>query len=136
MPDLVIKPPGIIVYDGRCGLCSSSNRRFSKWTGNLGFTSLPYQHPEVQKIWPGNDPTNFSELAILVPPKNSAEMIRIIRGFDAILYALKQSKLFRPLAWIGQLPGVHWLGCRSYRIIAKRRYRISQVCRLRADISE
>ena len=126
--------PGIIIYDGTCGVCSTTRRRFDHYLSRVGFETVPSQDAKVKPMLPPDFVGEPSEVLVLIPDSSTATGHRLIGGIDATFYIASHFWFLKPLVWIGKLPGFHWVADRFYKAIAKRRYQISRVCRLRPDI--
>ena len=133
----IASSPGIIIYDGTCGMCSAATRKFHRLFANRRFEVLPSQDEKVKTFLPADFVGAPSEILVLIPDSSveaSSKVYRLTGGIDATLYIAGQFPLIIPLVWILKLPGFHWLADRFYKAIAKRRYQISRVCRLEPNI--
>jgi predicted DCC family thiol-disulfide oxidoreductase YuxK len=110
---------GWLLYDGRCGLCSTGARRSQALLRHLGLRLAPLL---------STGRSTSQELLLLTRDG------RALGGIDAYLYVADQLWWARPLARLGRLPPIHRALCRAYRWIAAHRLRISSVCHLRPDL--
>ena len=115
---------GKLFYDASCGLCTAGARRWDKLALRAGFEFVPLQSDAAVSLLhlaPGEIP---SEL------KLATTDARILGGIDAILHVARHFWWAWPLWLLGHTPGIHAMLKAIYRLIARRRHRISAACRL------
>lgn len=108
--------PGILAFDGRCGMCTRAVNRLARWdrTGQLRIE--PFQTPEIAELLRSTD-GQFSESAWWLD--SSGEIVAGAHAMNAALSAALGTRL--PL-WIYRTPGVGWLQNVVYRWVATHRY--------------
>jgi alginate O-acetyltransferase complex protein AlgI len=114
-PNAAVTPSGWIFYDGECRYCIAAAKKSAQIFGRRGFTFLPLQTPWVQRrlgLVPGQP---LKEMRVLTSDG------RDFAGADAVLFLARQVWWLRPLAVVGQLPGMHASVDAAYRWIAARR---------------
>jgi predicted DCC family thiol-disulfide oxidoreductase YuxK len=115
LPDAAVMPRGWIFYDGECRYCIAAAKKSAQIFGRRGFTFLPLQTPWVQRpldLVPGQP---LKEMRVLTSDG------RDFGGADALLFLARQVWWLRPLAFAGQLRGIHGAVDAAYRWIAARR---------------
>ena len=112
------KAHGILIYDGHCGFCLESIKRLQAL--DL-FEWIQLRDFQTER--------GLSELhAELTPERCRSEMIliepggRLTGGFDAFRRLSVRLPLLRLLSPLLYIPGVAWVGRRTYRWIADHRY--------------
>jgi predicted DCC family thiol-disulfide oxidoreductase YuxK len=115
--------PGTVFYDGECGFCRASLRRFSAPFKRAGFEFVPYQENT-----PGTHPFAPEEFEREMKLKRGDG--RWFGGADAWLEMCAQVFWLRPLNWIGRLPGIHQCLHWGYRRIAANRHCLGGRCEL------
>ena len=109
---------GVLLYDGQCGFCLESVKRFRVldlfgWLDPLDF----HRQPDLAKFHPTLTPQRCRSEMILLEPNG-----KLSGGFDA--FARMTRRL--PLLWVFwplvHLPGAAWIGTRLYRWVATHRY--------------
>ena len=112
------KPPlsqrPVLLYDASCPFCRKNVRRLVRLTGNR-VDAAPAKEVLGDNAAPG-------EIKLLLPDG------QLLGGADAILTALAQRPIWRPLATIGRLPVIRLLPNAAYRWVAKRRHKLGQAC--------
>lgn len=116
---------GTIYYDATCGLCTTAHTRFGRALQRAGFTQTPLQDESARRT------LGLKEGE--VPPEMKVRLAdgTVLGGVNALLAVSRYVWWSWPLWLIGRVPGVAWLLRFPYRLVARNRYRISQVCRLR-----
>ena len=125
LPDQLPSPqhrPGteVIVYDGHCTFCTAQVRRLARWDrrGRLSFLSL--HDPEVAARYPDLSHNALMQDMYLIDTRG-----RRYRGAEAFRYLSRRIKRLWLLAPLMHIPGSLPLWQRVYRMIARRRYKIS-----------
>jgi len=116
--------PGTVFYDGECGFCRASLRRFSGPFRRVGFKFVPYQEAVAADTHP-------------LPPEEFEREMKLRRGdgrwfggADAWLEMCARVGWLRPLGWLGGLPGIHQLLHWGYHRIAANRHCLGGRCGL------
>ncbi len=115
---------GTIYFDGSCGLCTASVRRFQRIVIPRGFAFVPLQDPGVAELLglsPGEIP---DEIKLRTRDRD------ILSGADALVYVAGKIWWAWPVWAISFLPGAMWVMRGLYRRLASNRRRISGACRL------
>jgi predicted DCC family thiol-disulfide oxidoreductase YuxK len=123
----------VVIYDGHCGICTAQIERLARWDGGgrLAFVSL--HDPVVAQRWPELSREQLMADMYVVDRRGrkhrGAAAIRHLSGRLPRLWWL-----WLPLHLPFSLPLWQWL----YRLVANRRYKLSQAlcddgaCRLHA----
>jgi predicted DCC family thiol-disulfide oxidoreductase YuxK len=118
-----------ILFDGRCGLCTSSIKWVSRldWLDRFASRDL-IQWEEIARDFPSLEHQKAVEEMHLVMPDG-----RVLTGF----YAFRKIARHLPVAWLIWpflfVPGVPFVGAKIYRFIARRRLRHDAACELHAQ---
>jgi predicted DCC family thiol-disulfide oxidoreductase YuxK len=118
---------GTIFYDATCGLCTAARTRFGRAARRAGFTQTPMQDPVAQSALGLSDGEMPTEMKVQLADGT------VLGGVDALLAVCRHIAWAWPAWAISRVPGVAWLLRCPYRLIARNRYRISQVCKLRPE---
>lgn len=113
---------GWVVYDGACGMCRGSIKRFEEALKHRGFAIVPSQTPWVQARLGLGDKMRPREMRVLTAQGE------IFGGSDAVLHLCRFFWWARPLRLLHRLPGMDRVFKRMYRWVADNRYRISDAC--------
>lgn len=107
----------IVLYDGRCGLCSATLivLRMCDWLHRLTF--VDYHDPAMRALYAPKVPLSTLHSAIHVRIKDGT----LLRGFFACRSLCLLLPPLWPLVLIAWLPGMAWIGSRVYESIAHRR---------------
>jgi predicted DCC family thiol-disulfide oxidoreductase YuxK len=116
---------GWVLYDGDCPLCSRTVRRFGQLLRARGLQPEPLQSPWVARQLGLSPEQLLVEMRLLLPDG------RLYSGGDAILQIARRYWWAWPLYLLGHVPGVKPLLRVLYRLIARNRYCISNVCGLK-----
>lgn len=113
-------------YDGQCGLCRAGVRRLLRldWLGRL-------EAVDYTQLQPAQRPVEEDAFARGMPLHTSDG--RLLLGFPAVRYALRQTPVGWLVGWLLYIPGVSHLARWSYDAFALRRPRrggASTACRL------
>ncbi len=123
-------PHDVLAYDGQCGFCSTSARRWRRLLGRINVETAPVQLPEVRHALG------------LQEGETAGEMVLICRdgqrfgGIDAYTELLSRFRWLRPLAIILRWPVFDELARALYRFIAAHRHQFSRWLNLKPDITE
>jgi predicted DCC family thiol-disulfide oxidoreductase YuxK len=128
-------PHPVLLYDGVCGLCNRLVQFILRRDRNAIFRFASLQSALAARILTrhGANPTHLDTVYVVVNPELPDEYL--LSRSDAVLFVLKQLKVFRPLATSLQLFPKP-LGNAAYNTIARRRYQIfgrSKTCILPRD---
>ncbi len=109
------KPKIEVYYDGTCPMCSvfaetlqdsSQGQKFANQDVTEG--KLP-EGASFDDVW--------KEMYVI---ENGTQY----RGADAVLRIMREYPLWRPVAWLGSLPGINWCAHCVYKVVAANRHRI------------
>lgn len=114
----VAERPLKVFYDGACGFCGRSRRFFTPfdWFGATEW--VDHTRPETAARFPQTGALKEAKALQVLDIRNG----RIEAGFDAVRRLGLATPLFWPLAVLGYLPGVPWVGRKVYRFIADNRH--------------
>ncbi len=115
-----------IYYDGSCPLCTVF--------ADTVATSSKSESVVLKDITKDPLPADFSPDAVQkeihVVGKNGV----VYKNADAILEVLSQYPLWRPIVWLGRLPGIRALLPYGYNALARNRHAISRLLRIHPTI--
>lgn len=127
-PQLHAGVHGTIFFDASCGMCSIAARRMQWLIGGRGFAFLPLQTPGVaEELHLGPNDADW-EIKLMMPNHE------VLGGADALLAIARQIWWAYPIWLISLIPGVMPLMRFFYRMVARNRRRISQVCHLQSEM--
>jgi len=104
-------------YDGDCGLCRGSVRRWRRVFERRGFVFVPLQDPWLRARLGLADVLPLGEMKLLFADG------RIAGGMDAIAALCRAVWWLAPSGWLVSLPGLIQLARLVYRGLAQRRHR-------------
>jgi predicted DCC family thiol-disulfide oxidoreductase YuxK len=120
------RSPGTVFYDGECGFCHASLRRFGGPFRRAGFVFTPCQEA-------------LASGTVDLPPEEFANEMKLRRcdgrwfgGAEAWLEMCASVGWLRPVAWLGRWPGILHLLRWTYRRIAANRHGLGGRCPLPA----
>lgn len=119
-----MKSRGTIFYDASCGLCSTARTRFGRAAQRAGFSQTALQDESAQKL------LGLKEGELPTEVKVQLADGTVLGGVDALLAVSRHVWWAWPLWLVSRVPGVTWLLRFPYRVVARNRYKISQVCKL------
>lgn len=131
MPDPTPSIPllvGWVLYDGTCGFCSQFVPRWSATFTRLGLVAVPLQEPWVAERARVPPEELMRDVCILIADGT------LIRGADAYRWVLRRRWWGLPFWLLAAIPPTRWLFDLGYRVFARNRHRVSQVCRLRPAV--
>jgi len=102
----------IIYFDGSCGMCTASAKRFERIVSSRGFRFEPFEGPAPDEM------------------KLRTRDGQMLGGADALIYIAQRVWWAWPVWAISFVPGAMWMMRRVYSCIARNRYRISGSCRI------
>jgi predicted DCC family thiol-disulfide oxidoreductase YuxK len=121
------RPALKVLYDGACPRCRASMALITAADPDHVLEPIDLTAVEVNKVHASLTPEDCMRSMHAVSDSG-----RITAGFDAVRTVASRLPLFWPLALIGYLPGVAWVGRRLYNWIAAIRPRdvacTDQVC--------
>lgn len=115
---------GWVFYDGACGLCSGSAKRFEQMLRDRGFAVTPLQTPWVRARLYLREDEPLTEMKVLTARGE------ILGGPDAVVYLCQSFWWARPLHLLSHIPGMKRAIKHVYNWVAVNRYRISGACTL------
>lgn len=113
-------------YDGQCIVCQTIHTVLGAldWRGNITWVDL-HNKPRVQAALPEIDyDAHYDELMYEIHVKSARH--GILRGFEAARHLLGQVPLGVPLWALMWLPGIDWLGDKTYKWVSANRYRVNK----------
>jgi predicted DCC family thiol-disulfide oxidoreductase YuxK len=110
----------VVIYDGRCGICTSQVQNLPWWDcqGHLSYLSL--HDPEVSRRWPDLSHERMMQEMVIVDRKGRRHW-----GPYAIRYLTRRLRRLWWAAPFAYFPGSMLLWRPLYRWIARNRYRLS-----------
>ncbi|MBI5774824.1 MAG: DUF393 domain-containing protein [Verrucomicrobia bacterium] len=120
---------GWVFYDGECPVCVGSVARFGGIFARRGFAWLPLQTPGTAAR------LGMSEAVLREEMKLLRADGRVAGGADALAALLRSVWWLWPMGCFLEMPGIHWLGCYSYRWIVRHRCWFSKMCKVRGHNS-
>jgi predicted DCC family thiol-disulfide oxidoreductase YuxK len=121
-----MKDAGEIFFDGTCGLCTASYRRFGPMTERRGFRWSALQEPHARELLRLAEGELPGEMKLRRPDGT------ILGGVDALLHVARHIWWAWPAWFLSCVPGVKPLLRITYRWLARNRHKVSNVCRLPA----
>lgn len=115
---------GWLLYDASCGICNSGIRGLKKFLMKHGIETATLQEQWVKER------LNLTESELLRDIRLLLNEGTLVEGANVYRFALRKTWWTFPLYLLSVLPLFRFLFDWSYRIVAKHRYRISQVCNL------
>ncbi|TMA88654.1 MAG: DUF393 domain-containing protein [Deltaproteobacteria bacterium] len=109
----------VLVYDGHCRFCLREARRLERWLGGQ-IRLESFRDAGVLERHPALTPEACEQAMQLVAADG-----RIWSGAAAAARALRLRPLLAPLGWLYEVPGLRQLFDRTYRLIARNRFRIA-----------
>jgi predicted DCC family thiol-disulfide oxidoreductase YuxK len=119
-----INSHGLIIYDGSCGVCTSFVGKNHKFFRYYGFEVTPLQAGGIVELTGLSEKELLQSIYILTPYG------KLLRDADFFHYLTGKIWWSKPLFFLLNIPFIKFLFGKLYRYIAKRRHRISKVCRL------
>ncbi len=114
---------GIVVYDGECAFCRTQIERM-RARDKLGcFDFVPRQTPGLDDRFPQLKEGDFDTGMRLILPDG-----RVHVGADAVYQISRRLPLWRRMAWLYRVPGIHALARRIYAWIAAHRRSLGRPC--------
>ena len=108
-----------VVYDSKCNLCSTFAQLLKQFDGDRTFTYIPMQDDaELAKY--GITPSDCEAGMILIDNKNPKRRWQGSAAAEEIASLLPLGEAF--IAAYRAIPGMKWLGDRSYEQIRDNRY--------------
>lgn len=117
----------IAFFDSECIVCQTIHTVLGAldWQHNITWVNL-HDKTLVQAYLPEIDyDAHYDELMYEIHVKT--EQRGILRGFAAARHLLGRVPLGVPLWALMWLPGVDWLGDKTYKFISANRYRVNQL---------
>jgi predicted DCC family thiol-disulfide oxidoreductase YuxK len=120
-------PLGWVFYDGECGFCVDSQRRWGGLFARRGFVWLPLQSAEAPRRLGAHAATMRGEMKLLLANGDVAGGIAAWAVLFCSVWWLWPAGVL--LGW----PGVRWLGGLGYAWLARNRYCLDGSRRLPAQ---
>jgi len=117
---------GLIIFDGRCGVCATLIGRRVMFFKRHGFTIAPFQEKWVQEVT--GLTVDRLEQAIHLYRSES----EVYRGIEFIQRLAEKIWWLSPLRIALAITPMYWLCEKLYCVVATRRMLISRVCKLSA----
>jgi predicted DCC family thiol-disulfide oxidoreductase YuxK len=111
----------VILYDGRCVMCTKTAARLQKMKTSTSLKAIPIQDEQAASYLPVGYPIEQLQQEIHVINSGNNQ---IYRGPDAIFHVMTTIPSLRWLAYIQRIPGMKPIVSRIYRWIAKHRYQL------------
>jgi predicted DCC family thiol-disulfide oxidoreductase YuxK len=123
-----LNPPpaavGWVLYDASCGICAAGVPRLSRAFAAVGLSTAALQEPWVAERT-GLPPGELLRDLIILFADGS-----LLRGVAAYRWVLRRRWWGWPLWLVTAVPPGSWLSYGVYRLFARHRHRVSQLCRL------
>jgi predicted DCC family thiol-disulfide oxidoreductase YuxK len=113
----------IVVYDGECAFCRRQIARIRRQDRADVFEYTPRQTPGLDEAFPELARGDFNTGMRLIMPTG-----RIYVGADAVYRIVRQLPVWRRVAWLYHVPGLHAAARAAYAFIAARRQRLGRDC--------
>lgn len=113
----------VAIYDGKCLICNQSRRLYTRldWFKRIEWLDL-HQWDEVSRRYPQVTYEACMGQMHLVTPDG-----KLLGGFKAARRTMRDLPLLWPAWALLYVPGIDWLGDKTYRFIARHRYRINKL---------
>jgi predicted DCC family thiol-disulfide oxidoreductase YuxK len=128
LPKTEAPQKGWLLYDGSCGVCSRGVAFWRPVLERHGIGIAPLQSEWVHHQLGKSEEELLTDVRLLLVDG------REIVGADTYRYILRQIWWALPLYILSQIPGVKQLFNWGYRQFADRRYRISRLCAIDAQL--
>lgn len=116
-----------LYYDAACGLCSGGKRAFGAAFERRGLRLEPLQGDEAKRVLGLADGEVPTEVKLRTPAG------QILGGVDALAYCWRMAWWTWPLWAFYHAPILGRAMRPLYRVVARNRYKVSNVCRLRPE---
>ena len=114
---------GVVVYDGDCSFCRTQIERMREKDKSGCFEFVPRQTPGLDDRFPQLKEGDFDTGMRLIQPDG-----RVHVGADAVYEISRRLPLWRRVAWLYRVPGIHALARRAYAWIAAHRRSLGRTC--------
>ncbi len=113
----------VVIYDGLCGLCTSSVRTLRRldWLGRLEYLDAQ-EWEAVHARYPQLDAGAVLGAIHVIPPDG-----RVLVGYAGVRHLVRHLPLVAWLYPLLFLPGITWLGPRVYRWVASHRHLFNRI---------
>lgn len=113
----------VVVYDGECAFCRTQIERMRR-KDKLGcFDFVPRQTPGLDDRFPQLKEGDFDTGMRLIQPGG-----RVHVGADAVYEISRRLPVWRRVAWVYRVPGIHALARWTYAWIAAHRRSLGRTC--------
>jgi len=120
---------GLIIFDGSCGACSTFIGRRHRFFERYGFKVAPLQEGWISEITSLDESTLLQSIHLLTPDGEVLRGVDFFRNVAGKVWWLKPINLLLGVALFRRI------FTNLYDFVAKRRNRISRVCRLESNAS-
>lgn len=111
--------PYTLVYDGMCRMCTRLSNVLTRWDGRRQIEIVPSQATGVMARFPWIPARAYSDAIQLVGP--GGETWQGAAAIEQLLNVLPRGPW---ISWIFRIPYVRALADRTYRWVARNRYRL------------
>jgi predicted DCC family thiol-disulfide oxidoreductase YuxK len=118
--DTTFQSPVVLIYDGRCPVCSGTVKWIEKHEQGYSFRMIACQSETLGIEFPNVSPAECLKAMHLVLPNGT-----VLVGEQALPEIFKRLKRYWPFAVIFNFPGMKTLSGFFYRWFAKYRYQIA-----------
>ncbi len=120
----------LVVYDGACSFCRAQVRRIQRMDRRAALEYAARQTPGLADRFPLLAHGDFETGMRLVthPAGPSGPFTEVFVGADALYEIARRLPLWRRLAWLYRVPGIHAVARRTYAWIAAHRRALGPRC--------
>lgn len=111
--------PYTLVFDGTCRICNRLVSVVRKWDRENRIEIVPSQAPGVQARFPWIPAEAYSESVQMIGP--GGETTQGAAAVEQVLDVLPKGRL---ITWIFSIPGARPIAERTYRWVARNRYKL------------
>ena len=115
--------PWVVVYDGDCPFCQRQIARIRQQDSLGRFDYVPRQADGLPERFPALAEGDFDTGMRLIRPDG-----HIYVGADSVYHIARQLPVWRGLAWLYRVPGVHVAARSAYAWVAAHRQSLGRNC--------